>query len=147
MQNFFGHEELDQCIQKARQNFRYRYPTVHKTSQFFYNLKKSIIIFMVFMIFYGIIFTRQRSFIYWGFLIIWSILFFIELSFSFQNINIKKNAWSLMIFYSALVILCQFLYTFLTTDLMRKITLIDSFWKNMPTWIDHHPEIIGFPKT
>ena len=68
-------------------------------------MKRSIIIFMAFLTFYALIEFNSRSFIDWGFLIITSMLFYIELSFGFQGINLKKKAWSIMIFYSAIVIL------------------------------------------
>lgn len=115
--------------------------------QFIYNLKKSIIIFMVFSLFYALITVGSRSFINWGFLIIWSILFFVELSFSFnsaQSITLKKNAWSLMIFYSALVILIQFVYIFSRTPIVQNSEFVRNFVESLPEWVKENPDIIGF---
>jgi len=62
---------------------------MNKIFQFIYNLKRSIIIFMAFLTFYALVEFNSRSLVNWGFLIITSMLFYIELSFSLKSISLK----------------------------------------------------------
>ena len=99
---------------------------------------------MVFLVFYALITVGGRSFMNWGFLIIWSILFYMELSFGYKSITLKRNAWSIMIFYSALVILSQFLYIFSHIPIVKEIVFVRDFLSQLPKWVEDNPEIIGF---
>lgn len=99
--------EIEKCYGSARKTLRARFPGTNKAFQLIYNLKRNIILIMIFFVFYGLIQIQQRSMINWGFLIIIQGLFFVEIVGSERH-----QGWNVMIYYSSIVILVNTTFLF-----------------------------------
>ena len=69
---------MEKSIRDAGRNLRLRYPKANKVFQLFYNLKRKIILLMVFTTFILLLQVYPRSLINWGFLIMTNLLFYAE---------------------------------------------------------------------
>ena len=130
-------EETEICIRKAGKNLRLRFPRTNKVFQLFYNLKRKIILLMVFATFLLLLQIYPRSLINWGFLIITNLLFYIELS-SPVSLSQKQKYWYLMTFYSSLVILLRIVFLFCQLPYIRDGYWVRRFADSLPGWVQEY---------
>jgi hypothetical protein len=92
-----------------------KYPLMYKIFESLYNLKRNIILLVTFVTFYVILLVKKRSFINWGFMVLTTLLTYIEIS---QNHSRSKNKkyWQLMIFYSSLIIIINVIFIFINLE-------------------------------
>jgi hypothetical protein len=100
------------CLGQAKSNLKTRFPIINKYFQLIYNVKRYLMLILVFMTFFYIIQIYPRSLINWGFLIIINILFYIQLSQENYSISEKLRYWRVMISYSSIVILVNIVFLF-----------------------------------
>lgn len=88
---------------------------MYKIFESLYNLKRNIILLVTFVTFYVILLVKKRSFINWGFMVLTTLLTYIEIS---QNHSRSKNKkyWQLMIFYSSLIIIINVIFIFINLE-------------------------------
>ena len=65
---------------------------------------------LVLAVFYLLVELYPRNLINWGFLLIITILIYVEVS--TNNVNIRKRFWNIMIFYSSLIMAINILFLF-----------------------------------
>ena len=99
-------------MSEAKNNLKIRFPLINKYFQLIYNVKRYLMLILVYMTFFYLIQIYPRSLINWGFLIIINILFYIQMSEGSYSLKEKLRYWLVMIIYSSIVILVNIVFLF-----------------------------------
>ena len=142
IQRFFKDKErIQECSKNAKRNLRMRYPKLNRIFQFIYNLKRNIIIIAIFVVFYIVVQSYSRCLINWGFLVITSILLYVQLS--FFGFAMRQRFWSVMIYYSSIIMLVTISFMFCQLPYIWDSDFMRNIGSHLPDWMRTHQEIIG----
>ena len=72
-----GYDEFKVCSEKAETNLKTRFPRINSMFMKLYNLKRNIVLLVIFAVFYYILLARHRSLIFWGFQILSLVLIYV----------------------------------------------------------------------
>ena len=122
-----------------------RYHKINSFFEYFYIVKKYIILGTIFATFALIILFKERSFILWGFQACTQLLIYFEISPKYQKrTQLKIRMWYICSWYSALVLVTNLIVNICRmNNFILDLTLVKDTINLLPKWIQINPEIIG----
>lgn len=120
-----------------------RFPRANKIFQFFFNLKRNIILVIIFASYFSLILLYPNSLINWGFFAIIMVLFGVQLLEENVNSGQKQRLWQVMIYYSSLAILVNLLFLLCQQKFILNLFEEMGLVERIPTWVSNNVDVIG----
>ena len=137
-------QEIQKAYENAKSNLKQRHPKLNLIFLRFYYLKRNIFLTAMFLTFYLTILFSEISLVYWGFIIITTMLVYVEISMNYTNqLTKKRKYYFLMIFYSAFLMLTNITVIFLSLPYLNDKDFVQTLRGLVPYWILEQPRILG----